>query len=124
VLTRTVGVISLSRFLLCSCHQDKSVMPKPRTRHYPFKTFLHRDKLPATYKHCTATLEVATKLVPGLQKHVPYPSRHRDNLAAKVPGLVSGWLRRVTLTPSTAGPLCVRWLPKTYKNYPTKQEFV
>src|SRR3990172_423128 len=38
--------------------------------------------------------------------HYPFKTfLHRDNLVAKVPGLVSGWLRRITLTPSTAGPL-------------------
>jgi hypothetical protein len=38
-------------------------------------------------------------------KTAPYPSCHRDSLLAKAPGQVAEWLRRVTLTPPTAGPL-------------------
>ena len=37
-------------------------------------------------------------LSPGLAKIEPYLPCHRDNLPAKVPGLVAGWLRQVTLT--------------------------
>jgi len=33
-----------------------------------------------------------------MAKTTPYPSCHRDNYLAKVPGYVAGWLRRVTLT--------------------------
>ena len=39
------------------------------------------------YQHCTM-----------IAKTTPYPSCHRYNLPAKVPGSVTGWLRRVTLT--------------------------
>jgi hypothetical protein len=39
------------------------------------------------------------------QKRVPYPPCHRDNFAAKEPGLVAGWLRRVMLTYFIAVPL-------------------
>jgi hypothetical protein len=40
-----------------------------------------------------------------LAKTTPYPPCHRDHFAAKVPGYVAGWLRRVTLTYFIAGPL-------------------
>jgi hypothetical protein len=36
---------------------------------------------------------------------MPYPTCHRDSISAKEPRYVAGWLRRVTLTPATAGPL-------------------
>ena len=38
-------------------------------------------------------------------KSTPYLSCHRDNLPAKVPGPVTGWLRQVTQPPFIAGPL-------------------
>ena len=50
-------------------------------------------------------------LSPGFAKIAPYPPRHRDSFLAKVPGQVTGWLRRVTFTPSTAGPLGLRDVP-------------
>jgi hypothetical protein len=40
-------------------------------------------------------------------KTAPYPACHRDYFVAKAPGQVTGWLRQVTLTPSTAGPLTI-----------------
>ena len=43
----------------------------------------------------------------GIAKTAPWWLARRDSFSAKVPGLVSGWLRRITLTPSTAGPLLV-----------------
>ncbi|MBN1330967.1 MAG: hypothetical protein JXA54_15960, partial [Candidatus Heimdallarchaeota archaeon] len=42
---------------------------------------------------------------PGLAKIAPYLPCHRDNFSAKVPGLVAGWLRQVTLTAHTRWPL-------------------
>ena len=51
-------------------------------------------------------------LSPRLAKIAPYPPRHRDSFSAKVPGSVAGWLRRVTFTPSTAGPSdCLKTYP-------------
>lgn len=44
-------------------------------------------------------------LSPGLAKIAPYLPCHRDSLSAKVPGLVAGWLRQVTLTAHTRWPL-------------------
>jgi len=38
------------------------------------------------------------KIAPRRQKRMPYPARHRDYFSAKAPGLVTGWLRRVTFT--------------------------
>jgi hypothetical protein len=40
-------------------------------------------------------------------KNAPYPACHRDYFAAKAPGPVTGWLRRVTQPPHIAGPLRV-----------------
>jgi len=45
------------------------------------------------------------KLSPGLAKIAPYLPCHRDSFSAKVPGLVAGWLRQVTLTAHTRWPL-------------------
>jgi len=39
------------------------------------------------------------------EKIAPYPSCNRDYFLAKVSGHVNGWLRRVTLTTYTSGPL-------------------
>jgi hypothetical protein len=47
-------------------------------------------------------------LSPGFAKIAPYPPRHRDNFVALlVRGIrtQAGWLRRVTFTTTTAGPL-------------------
>ena len=82
-LTRTVGVISLSRFL-----QDSLLL--------------------AIIIINTLTINrLRLYFVPGLQKHVPYPPctvigfwlKYRDP---------ARMLRRVTLTTSTAGPLAAR----------------
>jgi len=40
----------------------------PRPRQCSSISILHRDLLPATYKHCIAKLVMSTKLVPGRQK--------------------------------------------------------
>ena len=39
-----------------------------------------------------------------MTKTAPYPSRHRDNFPAKVPGLLAGWLRQVTGLPCRLAP--------------------
>ena len=39
-------------------------------------------------------------------KNCAIPSSPPGQIPAKEPGHVAGWLRRVTFTPSTAGPLC------------------
>jgi len=44
-------------------------------------------------------------LSPGQAKIAPYLPCHRDSFSAKVPGLVAGWLRQVTLTAHTRWPL-------------------
>jgi hypothetical protein len=81
LLTRTVGVISLSRFL--------------------------QDSLPLVIIIInTLTIKrLRSNFVPGLQKHVPYPPctvtewlKNRDSARMR---------RRVTLTTTTAGPLQV-----------------
>jgi len=41
----------------------------------------------------------------GFAKIAPYLPCHRDSFSAKVPGLVAGWLRQVTLTAHTRWPL-------------------
>jgi hypothetical protein len=38
-------------------------------------------------------------------KNCAIPSSPPGQIPAKEPGLVAGWFRRVTFTPSTAGPL-------------------
>jgi hypothetical protein len=45
---------------------------------------------------------------PGLAKIAPYPPRHRDSFVAPLvrgTRMQAGWLRRVTFTTTTAGPL-------------------
>ena len=44
----------------------------------------------------------------GTGKNCAIPSSPPGQIPAKEPGLVAGWLRRVTFTPSTAGPLATR----------------
>jgi hypothetical protein len=44
-------------------------------------------------------------------KVAPYPPCHRDSFSAKVPGLVAGWLRQVTLTAHTRWPL---WFTRSF----------
>jgi len=47
-------------------------------------------------------------LSPGLAKIAPYPPRRRDRFVAPLvrgTGTQAGWLRRVTFTTTTAGPL-------------------
>ena len=41
---------------------------------------------------------IVNELCTWIAKTTPYPSCHRDNIPAKVPGSGIGWLRRVTLT--------------------------
>jgi hypothetical protein len=48
-----------------------------------------------------------TKISALAAKTTPYPSCHRDYFLPKVPGQLPGWLRRVTLTNSTGGPLAL-----------------
>jgi hypothetical protein len=55
-----------------------------------------------------SVLKRQLNLSPGLAKIAPYLPCHRDNFSAKVPRLVAGWLRQVTLTAHTRWPLCVR----------------
>jgi hypothetical protein len=71
----------------------------------PFIKFVYPDQFPATYKPCTAIAHKRNKPCTMTAKSTPYLSCHRDNLPAKVPGLVAGWLRQVTQPPFIAGPL-------------------
>ena len=43
-------------------------------------------------------------------KNCAIPSSPPGQITTKEPGLVAGWFRRVTFTPSTAGPLCCNYL--------------
>jgi len=52
-----------------------------------------------------SVLKRKLNLSPGLAKIAPYLPCHRDSFSAKVPGLVAGWLRQVTLTAHTRWPL-------------------
>jgi len=52
-----------------------------------------------------SVLKKQLSLSPGLAKIAPYLPCHRANFSAKVPGLVAGWLRQVTLTAHTRWPL-------------------
>jgi hypothetical protein len=52
-----------------------------------------------------SVLKKQLNLSPGLAKIAPYLPCHRDSFSAKVPGLVAGWLRQVTLTAHTRWPL-------------------
>jgi len=54
-----------------------------------------------------SVLKRQLNLSPGLAKIAPYLPCHRDSFSAKVPGLVAGWLRQVTLTAHTRWPLCL-----------------
>jgi len=54
-----------------------------------------------------SVLKRQLNLSPGLAKIAPYLPCHRDSFSAKVPGLVAGWLRQVTLTAHTRWPLGV-----------------
>jgi len=55
----------------------------------------------------SSVLKRQLNLSPGLAKIAPYLPCHRDSFLAKVPGLVAGWLRQVTLTAHTRWPLAV-----------------
>ena len=59
----------------------------PRSRQYPFKSFVHRDKFPVTYQLCTATRVKLNQLCTWTAKTRAIPSLHRDSFLAKVPGL-------------------------------------
>jgi hypothetical protein len=50
----------------------------------------------------------------GTCKNCAIPSSPPGQIPAKEPGLVAGWLRQVTFTPSTAGPLGIS-MGKPYK---------
>jgi hypothetical protein len=69
------------------------------------QTPCNRDSFPAIYQHCTATLVMLNKTCTRTAKSAPYPpctvtiSRLKYQDSARC-------CRRVTLTPSTAGPLC------------------
>jgi hypothetical protein len=60
-----------------------------------YEDSLKGDRFVALYQHFIMTA-----------KTTPYPSCHRDNIQAKAARMMAGWLRRVTLTNYTAGPLC------------------
>ena len=103
----------MSRFLFCSCtqdkftkdvipgyahlhaiktlHHDKFMAPRqlvPRhcaSAHLPI--ICYQDKLSAIYQLCTATLVMLNKIYTMTAKTRAIPSLHRDNFAAKVPGL-------------------------------------
>jgi hypothetical protein len=111
VLTRTIKVSCLSRFLLCSCTQDKFIMVvTPGHAHMHAIEILHRDKfLPprqfvprhcasalhqlcnrgqihGSDKNCTAIAPALNKIYTMTAKTRAIPSLHRDNFLAKVPG--------------------------------------
>jgi len=52
-----------------------------------------------------SVLKMQLNLSPGLAKIAPDLPCHRDSFSAKVPGLLAGWLRQVTLTAHTRWPL-------------------
>ena len=71
-------------------HHDKFLAPRqlvPRhctSAHLP--TFYYRDKFPAIYQLCTATLVMLNIICTQTAKTRAIPSLHRDNFLAKVPG--------------------------------------
>jgi len=73
----------------------------------PYLKILQHILLSVTYKACIATLVYFRQIVPGLQKHAPYPLAHRDNIPAKEYGHCPDG-RRVTQTLLIAGPLAFR----------------
>jgi hypothetical protein len=84
----------------------------PRSRQNSFKSLVHLDKFPATYKLYTAIHVKLNQLSTMMAKTTPYlPCLPAGRLATgtiscQQPGLVAGWLRRVTFTYFIAVPLC------------------
>ena len=132
MLTRTIKVSCLSRFLLlllpvwqilirpnpdtliCTPANFCTVTQKwlrlilyRDTALVPSGQFLHRDSKVVPWQFVPRPLTNKIILVPGRQKHAPYLSCHRDSKVAKVPGYVAGWRRQVTQPPFIAGPLGV-----------------
>ena len=111
MLTRTIKVSCLSRFLLLLRinkfvmaiapghahlhaikiqYRDKFLAPRqlvPRhcTSAY-LPTFCYRDNLLATYQICTATLVMLNKICTWTAKTRAIPSLHRDNFLVKASG--------------------------------------
>jgi hypothetical protein len=132
LLTRTIKVSCLSRFLLLPLlprqirntvapglahllatkilHLDKFLAPRQLLpRHCAgahLQASCNRDKFPATYQLCTATLVMLDRHRTMTEKTRAIPSWHRDCFAAKVPGSAR-CSRRVTQPPFIAGPLAV-----------------
>jgi len=133
-ITRTVCLIGLSRFLLCSYHQDKFVMVL-EPGHAPLLTIkfqctltvfwlrstLYRDTAPvpptkyvtgdkfaAPIKLCTATLVKLNKLCTWMAKTRAKPSLHRDSFSAPLARgtrMLPGAVVGLRLLKHTAGPL-------------------
>jgi hypothetical protein len=88
-LTRTVGVKSLSRYLQYATLIDSE--SPINLKHQTISATVGRRK---NQPHATGQIPRHTSLATGT---TPY----------QLPGSESGWLRLVTLSPSTAGPLWV-----------------
>jgi len=71
-----------------------------------------------------SVLKRQLNLSPGLAKIAPYLPCHRDSFSAKVPSLVAGWLRQVTLTAHTRWPLCTSGKKTTTQQIDNENEIL
>jgi len=81
-LTRTVGVISLSRFLPRSCPHDRFVITCTATAHLFRLNLVYLDSILVRMKFCTATLLMLDKNCTWTAKTRAIPSLHRDSFLA------------------------------------------
>ena len=87
----------------------------PDTAPVPSPTFVTGDKLAVPIKLVPGSRQHAINIVPGLQKHVPYPPRTGINSCLKYQDSAR-MLRRVTQPPHIAGPLCLSGCHKWHNN--------
>ncbi len=71
----------------------------------PFLSIIYQDKDPSIYQICIANAPERNKTCARNAKSTPYLTCHRESFSAKAPGPGIGWLRQVTLTNYTTGPL-------------------
>jgi len=72
-ITRTVGSISSSRFLLLLLHPRQICNSLYRdAAPVPFTSFIYREKYPVIYQTCTATAPVFYKICTMTAKSAPY----------------------------------------------------
>jgi hypothetical protein len=77
----TIKILHLDKFLA-----PRQLLPRPCASAH-LSTFCNRNNFSSTFQNCTTTLVMLNKIPTMPAKTRAIPSLHRDNFAAKEPGL-------------------------------------